>query len=214
VTAPTIRELEERLRAAQRYVERARAALNDAQTGNEWSDYKRALKAQLTAERDLSLARGEATCMPLAWEPLWSSGAPAPHVVAAGGATYLVYRVDEHDRAWEGMGDAIAIVRFKRSYAHRFGGPSDEVLHAHPLYSKGLEPYRAHVVMNSPWLAAERTMNAVHPTSRAERWDALRHYLLLFKDEVFECLAEDHASEVHQTTYREALERLAARLTE
>jgi hypothetical protein len=210
VTSPTISELEARLRAARRSVERAQAALSETRTGSEWNDYKRALQAQLTAERDLALARGEPTCMPLAWKPLWSSSAPAPHVVSSGSVTFLVYRVDEHDRAF--VGGRLAVVEFKRPYAHRLGGPDDEVWHAHPLYSRGLEPYRAHVVMNSPWLAVERETAKAHPKFKAARWETLRHYLLLFHDEIFECLAEDHAVDVQETNYEDALAQLATRV--
>jgi hypothetical protein len=210
MTSQSIRELEERLRAARRYVERAQAALSNAQTGNEWNDYKRALQAQLTAERDLAFARGEPTCMPLAWKPLWSSGAPSPHVLSAGDTTYLLYMIDEHDPSWDG--ESVAIVQFKACYAHRFGGPNDEVVHTHPLYSKGLEPYRAHEVKNSAWIASEWQMNRMHPKFRHERWDAMKHYLLLFHDEMFECLAEGHACEVRKATLGEALAQLASRI--
>jgi hypothetical protein len=210
VTSPTISELEAHLGAARRRVERARAALTGARTGSEWHDYKRALQAQLTAERELAVARREPTCMPLAWKPLWSSGAPSPHVVSSGHVTFLVYRVDEHDPAF--VGERLAIVEFKRPYAHRLGGPDDEAWHAHPLYTRGLEPYRAHVVMNSPWLAVERETAKAHPQFKAERWDALRHYLLLFHDEIFECLAEDHACDVLETNYEDALAQLATRV--
>jgi hypothetical protein len=214
ITRP-LRELEERLRAARRVVERAQAALSNVQSGNEWKDYKRALQAQLAAERDLALARGEATCMPVPWEPLWSPSAGSPHVASAGDKTFLVYTVDEHDPAWSESAQAkerLAIVEFKRCYGHRFGGPDNEVWHAHPLYSKGLEPYRPHVVVNSPWIASERQTHSVHPKFKPGRWETLRHYLLLFHEQVFECLAEDHSAEVHHLTYRGALDAVAGRL--
>lgn len=39
-------------------------------------------------------------------------------------------------------------------YAHRFGGPNDEVIMGHPLHGNGLQAYRAHEVANSQWLRA------------------------------------------------------------
>lgn len=181
------------------------------------------MHAQLAAERDLALARGEPACMPLAWQPIWSSGAPSPHVLSSSHTTLLLYMVAENDPTWDGTtarlvdpstehAERLAVVDFKGAYGHRFGGPNDEVWSGHPLYGKGLQPYSAHLVVNSSWIAAERTVNSVHPGFRPERWERLRHYLLLFHDEIFECLAESHECDLLESSFAAALELLAKRV--
>lgn len=223
MTAPSIRELEERLAAARRDLDRAQTALRGMHEGDEWEDYRSSLRAQLSAERDLALARGEPTCTPLPWSPTWSPGASSPHVVSSGWKTFVAYLVDDADPAWDGTTarmidpsaaavERLGIVEFKRCYGHRFGGPNDEVWSGHPLYGRGLEPYRAHVIVNSPWIAAERKVASVHPQFRSERWERLRHYFLLFHDQVFECLAESHECEVHEASFRDVLGILATRV--
>jgi hypothetical protein len=224
MSTPDIKELEERLEAARRLVERAGVALRGKLGRHAMDDYESKLQGQLTAERELALARGEPACMPLPWQPRWSPGAPCPHVVA-GSRTFLVYMVHEVDPTWDGTTsrmvahsvgrkERLAVVEFGRCYAHRFGGPNDEVWRGHPLYGKGLDFYRAHVIANSPWIAAERATNKVHPQFRADSWEQLRHYLLLFHDEVFECLAEKHAVEETVASFGEVLEQLAQRVVD
>ncbi len=222
MSAPDVTEIEERLAAARALVARAAAAVRAKPVRDTWADYKGKVQTQLRAERELALARGEPACMPLEWQPRWSIGAPCPHVVA-GSKTYLVYMVDEVDPTWDGTTarrvdpssnehELLAVVEFLRCYAHRFGGPNDEVWRGHPLHGKGLDLYGAHLVANSAWIAAERTTNQVHSQFRPERWANLRHYLLLFHDQMFECLAEAHAIEETLGTFRDVLGQLVDRV--
>ncbi|MBV9947507.1 MAG: hypothetical protein JOZ69_11700 [Myxococcales bacterium] len=224
MSAPDIKELERRLDAARELVERATVAVRGKLGRAALDDYKRSLQIRLAAERELAVARGEPACMPLAWQPLWSPGAPRPHVVA-GSKSYLLYMVHEPDPTWDGTtsrmvdpsGDRkerIAVVEFRRCYAHRFGGPNDEVWAGHPLYGKGLDFYRAHVIVNSPWIAAERATNEVHPQFRRETWERRQHYLLLFHDQVFECLAATYVVEETVASFGEVLQQLAARVVD
>jgi hypothetical protein len=216
-----IQELEQRLAAARRVVERSGATLRGKGGEDAMGDYEKSLQAQRAAERDLALARGEQACMPLSWQPRWSPGAPCPHVVA-GTKTFLVYIVHDVDPNWDGSTsrmvdtsaagkERLAVVEFHRCYGHRFGGPNDEVWRGHPLYGKGLDFYGAHVVANSQWIAVERATNKVHPHFRADRWDRLQHFLLLFHDQIFECLAEGYAIEETVASMGDVLETLTRR---
>jgi hypothetical protein len=186
-------------------------------------EYAAAHHEQLDAERALALSRGEPACTALDWSPAWDAGAPCPHVVSSAGRTLLVYLVAERDRAWDGTTvrvvdpasparERLALVEFVGCYAHRFGGPNDEVLHGHPLYGRGLDPYGAHLVANSHWIAAERLTNSAHSQFRPERWEQLRHYLLLFHDDTFECLARDHSIERLEGTLEQATAVATSRL--
>ena len=111
------------------------------------------------------------------------------------------------DPSTDASDELLAIVKFEHCYAYKFGGPNDEVIHGHSLYGRGLVAYRAHQVANSSWIEAEKRINSVHRGFRPESWDKLKHYLLVFHDDCFECLAENHSVEVVRATFRQALER-------
>jgi hypothetical protein len=95
----------------------------------------------------------------------------------------------------------------------KFEGPNDEVLSGHPLYERGLERYGAYVVFeNSSWISEKQTINKVHSQYTPEVWEGLKHYLLLFHDEVFEPFAKGFAINRKRTTFSEAIGRCVARL--
>ena len=180
-------------------------------------EFGAAVEAMLAAERSLSRARGEPTCVVIDWQPAWDVGAPCPHVVSTGHRTFLVYLVAEASLPCDGTTvrvvdpssgdrDVLALVEPIGCYAHRFGGPNDELIAGHPFHGRGLHGYRAHVVENSPWIAVERATNSVHRGFREERWARTKHYLLSFHDDTFECLAEGWTIEIVAGTFRQVVE--------
>ncbi len=91
--------------------------------------------------------------------------------------------------------DTIGVVEFLSCVALKFGLPEEEVLRNHPLYGKGLRPFFAHTVANSKWLAETKALYRRPSDRNPLWWDSLRHYLLAFHDETFECIAQDHVLE-------------------
>jgi hypothetical protein len=178
-------------------------------------------RAVLQAERALSLAQGEETALPCEWEVPWETGSPLPHVISSGRRTFLLYVAHEPDPDWDGSyvrvmrtrdTHRIALVQFIDCYGYQFGGPNDEVIHGHRLWGKGLAPYAAHVIAHSRWLAEMEHINQVHPHYHPDQWRTLKHYLLLFHDESFECLASSYTIEVVQDTLEHVAEIARARL--
>ena len=174
------RELERALKAAKQRVERAVAAPAPKHKGGETEEFHAAVEEQLRLEREVALARGEEAALAIDWRPQWDVGAPLPHVLSSEGRTFLIYMVSEPDPAWDGTyvnvidpsSDAVeplAIVEFKWCYAHKFGGPNDEVVSGHPLYGKGLEAYRAHEVANSSGSQRSRPLTACMPATGQRR---------------------------------------------
>lgn len=175
----------------------------------------------LQAERALSLAKGEETALSCEWEIPWNTGAPLPHVVASGMSTYLMYIANEPDPNWDGSyvtevrtsdPHSIALVEFIDCYAFQFGGPNDEVANGHRLWGRGLEFYSAHVVANSRWLAEMEKINMAHPGYLPAQWSALKHYLLFFHDDFYECLAKGYTIEVLQDSLEHVVEIARTRL--
>lgn len=217
-------ELERLLAAARQRVSGSLASLR-GRFGNEaWDAYHRAYADLLTLERRLAAARGEPHATPLDFPVKWDTGAPLPHVICDDGRTFLVFLVSTIDPHWDGTyatvkdpadtaPEPLALVEFRRCVSVKLGAPNDEVLSGHPLDGRGLEPYTAQVVVNSPWLAELQRINSVHPGYRPERWTRLNHYVFWFHDSTFECVAEGWSVEVHHESFANMLARACARLT-
>ncbi|WP_421806112.1 hypothetical protein [Flagellimonas sp.] len=85
----------------------------------------------------------------------------------------------------------IAIMNFKRFYIHKFGTPNDETLSGHPYYKIGLKHYSFLKVEDSDWIKEIMRIASNHPYFDESRYGNLNHYILTFKEGVFECIAED-----------------------
>lgn len=178
-----------------------------------------------TVEREIALAKHDEAALPCKWEVPWDKGAPEPHVVASGRKTLLIYLTDEPDPNWDGTyvnvvdtsSDSsfpIALVEFVRCSIFKFGGPNDEVFDGLPLRHKGLASYGAYLIANSQWIAEQIKINSVHPSHNPVNWSGAKHYVLLFHDEMFECIARGHKIEVHNGTFEQVLEIARKRLFE
>lgn len=157
------------------------------------------------------------------WLPQWDTGAPLPQVFANGHQTYLTYLVHEPDPNWDGSFTTlidntddttfpIAIVTFIGSNSHRFGIVNDEVANGHPLYDKGLEIYRAHIIENSSWIEELKSIRKVHPYYSEKHWVDYKHFLLFFHDEIFEIIAKDYKIDLVKSTFKNVAIEVAKRL--
>jgi hypothetical protein len=217
-------ELERLLAAARRRLKGALAGLRDRFGNEEWEAYHAANTELLTLERRLAAARGEPYATPLDFPVKWDTGAPLPHLICDDGRAFLVFLVATIDPNWDGTyatikspadtaPEPLALVEFRRCVSVKLGAPNDEVLSGHPLDGRGLEPYTAQVVVNSPWLAELERINSVHSGYRPEYWTKLNHYVFWFHDSTFECVAEGWSVEVHHESLASALARVCARFT-
>lgn len=117
--------------------------------------------------------------------PPCNPGSPEPMVVGDGRSVRLSYITDLPP-------DTRRItVTFTGVDSMTFGGPSDETLHGHRLWDKGLELYFWHEVIASRWIETRAHEDAVHDQHRPAVFARLRHFIVTFHDETFECLARD-----------------------
>ena len=138
---------------------------------------QRRLEEERTTAAERSLPYAEPVELRLSWDPR----APGP-VLLAGLRTFVAFYLSGRD-------DGIGVVEFKQVTSVKIGSPNDEVLSGHPLWGRGLEPYRAHVVRNSPWITELMNTNRVHKRFDEARWSGTYHFLLTFHDETLECVA-------------------------
>ena len=84
-----------------------------------------------------------------------------------------------------------ALVEFEDCLITKFGYPNDEALPGHPLYAKLEEAggcYDIYKIKNSSWLKKVEDQNNVSfPGTTYKR----QHFIVLFHDSTFECLAKD-----------------------
>ena len=189
-------ELEQRLAEARERVRDQRGRLGK-DTMRAW---RSARQAELQAERDLAAERGQQYAQVIDLGPGWDIGAPLPHLITNRSRAFVVCYADQPDPDWDGTYVTIVsprdsreslfvVIEFTGCRDLRFGGPNDEALGGHPLYGRGLQGYRAHEILNSQWIDHVITVNSVHPQHSAALFDGLRHFALLFHDEMLEALA-------------------------
>jgi hypothetical protein len=184
-----------------------------------------AWQEQLQAERDLAAARGEQYAQVIDLGARWDTGAPLPHLVSDGSRAFVVCLARQRDPDWDGSyvtvvapGDRheslFVVVEFRGCRDIRFGGPNDEAISGHPLDGKGLEAYRAHEVLNSQWIEQAITVNSVHPQYSRALFGGLRHFVLLFHDDMLEALASGIEARLIKGTMRAILADLTSNLVE
>jgi hypothetical protein len=131
--------------------------------------------------------------------PKPSVGAPTPLVIADGQTVLVGFNMGPRDPVFsdpairivdpEKTVDPVAVVAFPRYCAMMFGPPGDETLDGHPLSSRGLTPHDAFEVEDSSWIRALARMDSVNPRHRPGHFAKLRHFILIFHDSTFECVA-------------------------
>ena len=151
-----------------------------------------------------------------------SVGAPLPVVLASEQSVLLAYLVENRPPNWDGttirvvdhstLGEPAALIEFLRPAAHLFGPPNDEAFAGHPLAARGLHPYGAFEVRRSSWVRGLERMNRVHPDHKPAHFDRLRHFVFVFHDSTFECVAEGYRASTHDGPLSALLPVMSRRL--
>jgi hypothetical protein len=138
------------------------------------------------------------TLIPLQAVPEFDIGAPLPIVVADDYALLLAYylpssqsQIDEGEYSRQP-----ALLKFQLPYAH-FMLPC-HTLGSHPLLKRSLEDLAAFEVQNSSWIRAVERMESRCPNHNADRFmDGKRHFIFVFRDSTFECIATGFQVHLH-----------------
>lgn len=146
----------------------------------------------------------------LDWRPKWDGGAPLPQVFSNGQKVYLIYSVADWDqgsvqklnilsKSVTENSELLALVEFDGD-TFKFGIANDEVFPGLPLYKNGLDEW-AHIIENSKWIEELKSIHKIHPFYNSLKWAKVKHYILLFKDQIMEVVAKGYAIEVFKTSY-------------
>lgn len=137
--------------------------------------------------------------VPLSDLPQSDVGCPLPTIIADDYRLVLEYLVSDLEPKWDGTyvnvvdsntDGIVALIQFHRPYAHMMGAPNEEAISGHPLANRGLEAFAAFEVRNSSWIRQCEKMNSVHPHhDRCRFHESKRHFIFVFHDSTFECIA-------------------------
>lgn len=143
-----------------------------------------------------------------------SAGPDMARVVGDERCVFLTYMVAESygDRGEERAdgGSLVALCQFVGAHASFFGGPNDEALTNHPLYSRGLGFYGVFGVENSSWIKALDVSSQAYPAKPLPR--SWKHFIVTMKEGIFECAADDVIFDVHKGSTMEVAAAALARL--
>jgi len=144
------------------------------------------------------------------WEPEWARGAPLPQIYSSESKTFLIYYTVDSTYPEE----EIAVVEFLGVLAHKFGVVNDEALNGHPLYSNGLNFYRAHEIENSAWVDEIKTIHKVHSRFNEDHWKGQRHFILTFQDSILEIIAKEYKIETTRSSMKAAALEIIKKINE
>lgn len=154
--------------------------------------------------------------------PQSSVGAPIPVVLSDEHKLFLCYYIEDTPEGWDGTtvkvvntdtaDETVAVITFERYSTYKFGPPNDEAIAGHPLYKKGLKPYSIFKVKGSSWIEELEKMNSVHRYHDKKRFDALSHFIFVFHDSTFECVAEGMSFEIKAGSVKSIVTELTEKL--
>jgi len=102
---------------------------------------------------------------------------------------------------------ATVCVSFIYPWSVKYGSPNDEVIDAHPYKILGLQLGSAYIVLHSKWKSELEEINATHSQYDEAHWKELKHYVFMFKDYMFECVALKYNYEVIACSLTETIKQ-------
>ena len=114
------------------------------------------------------------------------SEGPVPMIFEGGGSLYVIFWALLED----GAGEDIYTIKFNGVSQYKFGTPNDENITGHPYHSLGLGRYAFYEVLHSDWTKGLKKINSGHSKFDERTWDKKRHFIITFRDETFECVAD------------------------
>jgi hypothetical protein len=136
-------------------------------------------------ERFLKISLNAEVAVPIEWPQPWSSY-PDLEIRLGNQSAALRYRKENPDRT----SGIFVVATFYDCRAAKFSNVNDEIFESQRLFGRGLKLMGAHIVENSEWLSNLRKQHSTHRAFDPIHWTKIRHFILLYKDRTFECLAE------------------------
>lgn len=111
-------------------------------------------------------------------------GAPEPILIANGNFLSLSFYIESDD-------EKTCTLLFRNYNYFRLGMPGNETLYGHPYKNLGLESHSFFELRDSDLIKNLRNISSVHPRHNPNNWLDMKHFILTFHDNMFECVAQD-----------------------
>jgi hypothetical protein len=139
--------------------------------------------------------------------PQMTTGAPEPRILWDEFGLVLAYRCAE-DSLSPNVNTCVVTTNGSNIIA---GWPNVDVLHSHPLYTRGLRYYTIHRVVNSSWVRQMERRNSIHPQHKPELFADRIHLLFAFHDSTIEMIVRSYRIDTSplalEDAFREAISR-------
>ncbi|ULQ52154.1 hypothetical protein [Flavihumibacter fluvii] len=84
----------------------------------------------------------------------------------------------------------IFALKFKVFLRYSFGLPGEETIEGHPYSKLGMKAFSFYELRNSDLIKSLQEIEKTHSNYNTEKWKMYKHYILTFKDNMFECIAQ------------------------
>lgn len=141
-------------------------------------------------------------------------GAPCPLLITDNGDLRLIfYSNDENSKELRQRNNlhdhGIIELSFKSQSFFSLGPPNDEALEGHPYFELDLNPYSFYELLDSDLIAKISTYGRYHHFYNPNAYDKYHHYILTFKEQLFECVADGfEVNKYNESIYHQGLKTL------
>jgi hypothetical protein len=132
---------------------------------------------------------------------------PGPLVVAHGTWLQVIfYSAELFNAPASEHREEVIELKFRYCDYYSLGPPNDEALGGHPYSELGLGPYSFYELLDSDLMVKLKSYNRFHRSNNPDSYRDYHHYILTFKDQLFECVATGFEVVKHkQKAYDKAL---------
>ncbi|RWY54260.1 hypothetical protein [Mucilaginibacter gilvus] len=123
-------------------------------------------------------------------------GAPCPVIISDDNNLRLIFYGSENATEEE----RIIGLKFISVFYHSFGPPNGEALDGHPYYDLGLGQFDFCELLNSDLVEKLGKMGRFHPYYNPAAYNTKHHYIIPFKESVFECVSDSFEVSVQEAT--------------
>ncbi|MDB5131023.1 MAG: hypothetical protein JWR02_772 [Mucilaginibacter sp.] len=131
-------------------------------------------------------------------------GAPCPLLLSTDNELRVIfYGADNRSPELRIQSSDRFIIELKFNYSsyHSISPPNDEALNGHPYYDLGLRWCAFYELLGSELIESLGKMSRFHPYYNPYAYKDAHHYIITFKEKVFECVADSFEVIQEQTTY-------------
>ena len=115
---------------------------------------------------------------------------PCPLVIAYGSELKLIfYSAELFNAPASEHREEVIELKFKSCDYYSLGPPNDEALDGHPYWELGLGSYSFYELLDSDLMVKLKSYNRFHSSNNPDSYKDYHHYILTFKDRLFECVS-------------------------